>query len=1523
MARLAIAPALLATSIWVAITPSAAAVAGHRVLWRIRMQAGSFVSQGKHHSNLQATAAVCNTKMSFPAKADQWFWPSEFLASIWDFSLNFEDFVLDILPAASWTILTPLIHYYYINQPVYIRRSAVLWLKLLLAALLFSLEVVIVAIRCAVPDYRTDATVAAAALDIVAALSIATVVYVEHRRGIRASGLLSLYLTIGIIIDGTKTRSYFIRQIPSLSGLAATTTSLRFVLLCVHELPKTGLIIDPAVRDASGREATSGYWSRTFFVFMNPIFSAGYRKIISIDDLGNLGIEFSSGHLFESLSRRWNLAKQKRRHALFLTCMMTWKTSLLVIAVPRLCSTGFMFAQPYVIRHMVLSHRSEIDQHNKGGLVAATFLSYTGAAIAKSASMHMKYRLLTRVRGGLISQLFDKTQRLKLSQAKKQSALTLMNTDIDGIVTGLPSCIEIPFSMIETGLGMYFLAEFVHQATFIVFIPLIFATTMGLIYGKYLTLALRHWNQNIETRVAKTSRVLSQLPGIKMLGLGPKVAEYLQYLRTVEIRSSKKYRYIQGASISTTGFLDMSTPVIVIAGALFWNIFGPKISADVIFPALGLISLVQSPIMNLLKSYPSSMAMLGCFGRIQDHLCLEEHEDPRVILSHAPRDVTRYWPTASGEKVLSTRTVRQDPSRVIHFDNVSIAAVGMDEPILADLTLSLKPGSINALFGSTGSGKTTIFDNILGEGELLSGVIYVNDMSISLCGQKFWLENVTIRASIIGACEYDAVWFLAVVTSCELLEDINQFHEGDQYVIGTGGMKLSGGQRQRLCMARAVYARASTVLIDDSFSSLDRRTARAILFNLLNKNNGLLRQSNTTVLMTNYLPESLQVADYILLLGDDGDLSHMPVDEVDSVSMACIKGLLESASRDMNEEDPPAPELDSDLESSSDPDSAPQVTTSQPPATQQRSVEQTRTGGSRQKGDSKLYWLWIDQIGRRCLTWWLGIVLVMCFAEGFPTVYVRWWIQLSPANKIWFIGYAVLASTAGLLGGPCVFIMMVKLSPRASIGLHGLLTDVVVRSTLGLLGATDSGSILNRYSVDMDLIARHIPAGVYNNLYVGTTTLIQIGIALSGANYMAAILPVLLGLLFVVQRVYLYTSRQLRHLDIESQAPLATVFREAAEGLVYIRTFKWQSHIVARGLRLLNESQKPFYLLLCAQQFLSLVLDCLSSSMATVLAILTLFIKDSSSENSSGLSFLVLIIIGTSFNRSITTWTSLETALGSLSRLRMFLDDTPTESDHDTRPAPSNWPSRGEVQINNVTARYVCDTQKQRRSPVLRQVNLSVTPGQKIGIMGRTGSGKSSLLMALLGFLDYEGSIFIDGIDLRTISRQDIRSKIITISQDQVELEGTIRDNLLPFSKTWVVKEEAEDTGLDEKNETSNHDGVLCQTLMHLQLWDLLENKKGLDTLLSDSGFSHGEMQLMCIARAVVRRRINGGNLVLVDEATGGVDRWRDQVVREVMKDYFRGCTILIVAHRADSIADSHMNLRMNDGRIVKRKSYT
>ncbi|OAA70783.1 ABC transporter [Akanthomyces lecanii RCEF 1005] len=661
--------------------------------------------------------------------------------------------------------------------------------------------------------------------------------------------------------------------------------------------------------------------------------------------------------------------------------------------------------------------------------------------------------------------------------------------------------------------------------------------------------------------------------------------------------------------------------------------------------------------------------------------------------------------------------------------------------------------------------------------------------------------------------------------------------------------------------------------------------------------NGLLRQLNCTVVLSSYLPECLEIADNLLLLDGSGSISFEPRNSQGKVKsqVACLldEGLL-GPKEDLYDEEPAA-------DQASDTPTVP-------------TIGVQRVDESRQKGDKNLYLLWIDSVGRIAMTFFTLLMVLVAASDAFPSIFMRVWIEVAPTNKKYLIGYALIAASAGILAGICLVTMFIKLAPRASNGLHEKLTSVMTQATLGFLSTTDSGELLNRHSEDMELLSKRVPTKMYSTLYSSLGVLAHIGAVLAGATYMVAILPVVMFCLFVIQRYYLCTSRQLRLLQIEAQAPLVTSLRDIGTGLVYIRGFRSQKHDFARCLYLLDQSQKPYYYLLSSQALLFMVVELVVALMAVVLSVLALYVTDSTSPNATGLAFLNLINLGTGFNMVVNAWTAMETAVGSLARLRNFIRDTPTERKAGAVDLPESWPSRGEVLFENVAARYKLDD-KTEQPAVLQDINLRIEPGKKIGIMGRTGSGKSSLLFSLLGFLEYEGKITIDDVDIKTAPPDQLRARVITISQDLVELDGTIRDNLLPYDKSWDMTKPVK-VSIEERIEAERKDQIVRETLVRLGIWERLPAMGGLDAILDKVGYSHGEKQLLCIARAVVRRRLTGSRLVLVDEATASVDSWREQIVREMMLEYFRDCTIIVIAHREETIADSNRTVHMAGGQV-------
>lgn len=1348
---------------------------------------------------------------------------------------------------------------------------------------------------------RTNTTSAAAALNLIAAIGVTAVVYVEHRHAIRTSALLSLYLFIGFLVEIAKSRSYFTRGLTASAAIAVAAAAARLALIGLEELSKRDILIDPDIRKISDGEATSGFFTRTLFLFLGPMLRIGFKRALMTEDLANLGIDFASKHLFLELAAAWKESEEEKM-SLFFACCRAWNSSILAILAPRFCDTGFRFAQPFLMQQIIeaVAPGANVSTQKKQGLIVATGFTFFGAAVCRAATRHMKTRLTARLRGGLFSHLLDKTHKLEIQQGRKQGAITLMSADFDGIATGLPAFIEMPFTILESGIGMYFLSRLVGLSCLSIFAPLSISTLLGLLFGKYSTPALKFWNENIETRVAKTSRVLAQLPAIKALGLGPSIAQYIQHLRVVETQSSRKYRVIQAISTGFAVIVDVVTPVIVIAAALFSSVFGDRISAQLMYPTLGIVALLQGPLADLLKAYPTTMAMLSCFERIEAYLRLDDHEDPRVVLSVSTEEASEMGNSPDLAVEAPQETEKKNAGDVLRFDNATIAPRGSDKPVLKSLNFAIAAGSMNGVFGLTGSGKSTFLESILGETEILDGALYIDDVTIAVCGQQVWLPNTSFRDAIVGNCAYDPVWFNFVVDHCGLREDLEALSGGEDHIIGSNGVALSGGQRQRIGIARAVYCRPKVILFDDIFSSIDKSTAVDILMALCGTD-GLLRSWNCTVIMATYLPESVDLMQNLVLIDDHGIISYEP--RLLPNGRPTINALYLRVSLLPDQDKHTRKEM---------PVQRPLVVRSERSQTPGH-LQSNDAIQDRRKGDLGLYKLWFDAIGRRLSSIWAFLVVLMGTNEIFSLIYVRIWIAVAPENQRFIIGYALIALLAGFLSSVCIFLNHVQLSPRASIGLHQQLTTTVMQSTLGFLGTTDYGSILNRYSQDMEQITKHIPQAIYATIYCGTTSLVQTGVIMSTATYLTASLPFLLGAIIGIQHCYLRSSRQLRLLEIETQAPLVKELRETSTGLIYIRAFDYKVHGFNRSLRLLDESQKPFYYLLCSQAFLSLTLDIVSGVIALVLAIITLFVR-SPSQNATGLAFLTLVNLGTSFNRFVTYWASSETSVGSLSRLRDFVRSTPREARPDKAvELPPNWPTNGVIQVRNISARYRVN-KDEADEYILRDLSINFEPGKKTGVVGRSGCGKSSLLYTLLGFLEYKGSILIDGVDIKTAHPDQLRSRIITISQDMVELEGTVRDNLLPYHMSWPPPTGARTKS--DKAKADQRDAVARETLVRFGLWHGLVEHGGLNAKLDKLGFSQGEKQLLCIARAVVRRQLTGSRVLLVDEATAHVDNGRDKLVRDIIKEFFTGCTIIVVAHRIETVVDSNYVAHMADGCI-------
>ncbi len=506
-----------------------------------------------------------------------------------------------------------------------------------------------------------------------------------------------------------------------------------------------------------------------------------------------------------------------------------------------------------------------------------------------------------------------------------------------------------------------------------------------------------------------------------------------------------------------------------------------------------------------------------------------------------------------------------------------------------------------------------------------------------------------------------------------------------------------------------------------------------------------------------------------------------------------------------------------------------------------------------------------------------------------------------------------MAGATCLLGTFSYWLLYVVLAPRASLELHRKLVNTLAGSTLTYLGVVNMGPVLTLFDQDAVTFSRQLPFYSMRTAYTVFSIIIKTSIILSGASYFVALLPLLVFALYRLQRFYFKMSRQLRKLDVEAKAPLFKRFEETIEGILYMRAFRWLEIDTRISFGLLNTSQRAFYHLYYFQQWLVVVLGTLTSSIAVSFVSYVVFFPDSTTEAAIGLSLFTLSQFSWTLERLFEVSTLLETSTGALERLRTFLQKTPQEPEREVVAAPPMWPSAGNIEIVDVTARYELDSDT---PPALQQLSLFIEPGQRAGLIGRTGSGKTSVLNAILGFVEYTGTIKIDGVDLATLSRDEIRSRIVTISEDQVRLDASIRVNLLPFTMNKVASTDLVQRQV-EQEEAQQQDSMLESMLRRFGIWNQLIRKQGLDTSLDAAGYSPAEMQLVCIARAILRQRETGSKVVLVDEVTSSVDFWRQGIVQDIMRESFLDCTMLVAARREESILDVSVVLEMAQGVIM------
>ncbi|OOQ83629.1 putative multidrug resistance protein [Penicillium brasilianum] len=1277
--------------------------------------------------------------------------------------------------------------------------------------------------------------------------------------------------------------------------------------LLVTESQSKVEILKPPYKSLTPEELT-GVLGRLLFWWINPILKEGYHSFLTLDDLPKVDPKLSSRLLRKRLILAWNQRSQPETSFTLPRVLFTcFRGEILSPIVPRLFLIVFRYSQPILISVTIgfVQKSSSQDKGMDSGywLVVLATGTYCGIAMATSSYRHKLNRLQMVTRGALIGLIHARSLRVENSHSQDGKALTLLSADVDSVDSFAEMFHETWAHVVEVLVGTSLLARQIGWFSPLPLLIVFGCSRMSAYVAKHLQGRQSDWSAATQDRLAMMAAILGGIKSMKILGLEKATTYLVLNLRAREIAMSIRLRWLMVAYNASANTLGIFSPVLTLILFAVFRSTKDVFNADVVFTTIALLGLVTHPANMIMTIIPRAIASLANFERIQAYLIQGSFKDERV---------TKLSSTGGGTH---SRQPGQRPAVVL--ENVKVQLHSNPRPVLQNVNFHINEGAIFICSGPVGSGKSTLAMAILGEIIPTEGRIAVTDKTIAFCGPLVWLPNVSIRDAICGSStNVDIEWYQTVIQACSLKADLESLAAGDMTLVGSNGINVSGGQKSRIALARAVYSRSHIMVLDDPFSAIDGAVETNILNALLGPE-GILRKLRSTVLLIVNGARYYPFADRVVLLSDTRVHVLSPQDDRLRADAQMIKF---HVSQKATGTERPEKGFKSQMDGTR--------------------IEDAAEDASRRTGDMALYGYYFDSVGIPNILLMASCTAIYAFCLTFSQYILKWWIESNAANSWKYIlSYSSLSTMALLATNGTMWSTHIVIAPRSGSTLHARLLGKIMNAPFSYFSIFEVGTILNKFGQDIQLVDKQLPSA-FANLSTQIFKLLMQGIILFAVQpTMAMTLPFCSIFVYFIQRVYLRTSRQLRFMDLESKSILYASFIDTVDGIATIRAFGWEDRFKNNNIKKLDISQSPLYLLLCLQRWLNVVLDLLIAGIAVVLITSAVAFRDTATGTDIGIALNMIIAANTTLLRLVETWTTLETSLGAVARLRSVDQDTPSEeTDCDYLEPSLHWPRKGSMSINHISAGY------SQKAPMLRDVNMDIQPGQKVILCGRTGSGKSTLFLTLLRLLHAEaGSIEVDGVDISHLPVHIIRRRcFIAVPQDPFILPAaSVRFNLDPYNEhqDGTILEILEKTGLWLDPSTSQLQNTSLVNTANVLLQGLPYSDFLSQPLASFLPASTGQMQMFAFAQALLRVQPSTSEqnpaigerkpIIIFDEAGSSLDLKTEAKMQELMKEYFAdpGHTVITIAHRLNNVRE---DLRpgldsvvwMEDGHFEELQSY-
>ncbi|KAH7836915.1 hypothetical protein Vadar_007361 [Vaccinium darrowii] len=1251
----------------------------------------------------------------------------------------------------------------------------------------------------------------------------------------------------------------------------------------------------------------AGLFSLVTLSWLNPILSLGAKRPLELKDIPLLAPKDRSKANYKILNVNWEKLKAEnplKQPSLGWAILKSFWKEAARNAIFAGLTTLVSYVGPYMISYFVDYLGGNETFPHEGYILAGIFFTSKLVETLTTRQWYLGVDILgMHVRSALTAMVYQKG--LKLSSLAKQShtsgeIVNYMAVDVQRVgdyswylhdIWMLPLQIILALAILYKNVGIASVATLI-------------ATIISILVTVPLARVQENYQDNLmaakDDRMRTTSECLRNMRILKLQAWEDRYRVKLEEMRNVEFKWLRKALYSQ-AFIT---FFFWSSPIFVSAVTFGTTILlGGELTAGAVLSALATFRILQEP----LRNFPDLVSMMAqtkvSLDRISVFLQEEELQEDATIA--VPRGITNMAiEIKDGEFCW-------DPSS--------------QNPTLSGIRMKVERGMRVAVCGVVGSGKSSFLSCILGEIPKISGEVRVCG-SAAYVPQSAWIQSGNIEENIIFGGQMDKAKYKNVIHSCSLKKDLELFSHGDQTIIGDRGINLSGGQKQRVQLARALYQDADIYLLDDPFSAVDAHTGSELFKEYIQT-----ALATKTVIFVTHQVEFLPAADLILVLKEGRIIQAGKYDEllqagtdfrtlvsahheaIESMdipnhsSLETDEGDLcnGSASAMLSKKcDSTGKKIDSLVKEVQE-----GVATSEPKAIK----EKKKAKRSKKK---QLVQEEERERGRVSMNVYLSymaaayggllIPLIILAQTLFQVLQIasNWWMAWAnpqtPGDKPRASSMVLLVVYMSLAFGSSLFIL-VRAVLVATFGLAAAqklflkMLVSVFRAPMSFFDSTPAGRILNRVSIDQSVVDLDIPFRLGG---FASTTIQLLGIVgvMTQVTWQIVLLVVPMAIACLwMQKYYMASSRELVRIVSIQKSPIIHLFGESIAGAATIRGFGQEKRFMKRNLYLLDCFARPFFYSIAAIEWLCLRMELLSTFVfAFCMVLVVSFPRGSIDPSMAGLAVTYGLNLNARLSRWILSFCKLENRIVSIERIHQYCQ-IPSEAPptiENSRP-PLSWPESGTIELLDLTIRY-----KENLPIVLHGISCKFPGGMKIGIVGRTGSGKSTLIQALFRLIEpAAGNITIDNIDISTIGLHDLRSRLSIIPQDPTLFEGTIRCNLDPLQE--------------------HSDQEIWQALDKSQLGEVVRQKEQkLDTPVSENGdnWSVGQRQLVSLGRALLKQ----ARILVLDEATASVDSATDNLIQKIIRTEFRDCTVCTIAHRIPTVIDSDRVLVLSDGRVAE-----